>query len=164
MNDYTPLINPRNLKIIRITKGLTIDELSQMSIASAAEISRCEDFNDIITGKRTVESIAMALKCNITELCGEDIDKYVEPEDEKPVDPVVASFKNKMTDTLVTLFFKSANSQEVSDNRLALQIFKHLFPEPLKVDVSIDPTEAQEQDVDLLEEGVTPNVPEGDLD
>lgn len=138
-------INPGTLKHLRLKKGY-----SQAMFADAVGVNYLavykweKEYQN--PSEKNLIKICDVLNCTIEELSLE----------------INMEFREQATDSLYALYNRSVDSEDVSANRVAVGIFSHLYPEPAKMDIKVEMTEAEEQDDDLLPEDESPESYEGD--
>lgn len=89
-----------------------------------------------------ISQLANALKCSVDDFTQEFLEK----------------FRSHSESTLRAMFTKSANSESISERKLALAIHRTLYPDPIPEELGeVTNSEAEDQDADLLEEGDAPD-------
>lgn len=144
------VFQPRTLAALRLANGKT-----QMDVARAAGIANrmsvClweKEDSDRNPSEKQVARIAAFLGCS-ADVFYEEID---------------ADFREMFTSDVKAFCLAAMEGKDKHLKRMALDMFKHLFPESFKAEIDVKISDATKQDDDLLEEGETPDVPQEDLD
>ena len=145
-NNLKHTFHPSALKYYRrVVYGMSVDELAIKLKVHPQTVSNWEH-GSRSPSEKNLALLAKAFRCSVEDLCTEILHDFRET----ALDSIQAKFH---------YFIKSKNPKEA---RVAIDIYKHLFPEPLKVDIDVAISEGEKDDSDLLDEGETPNVPEGE--
>ena len=80
---------------------------------------------------------------------------YCDPDDFSQ--DFLEKFRPHAESTLRAMFNRAANAESVNERKLALAIYRTLYPEPVEDVLDITPSEPEEQDTDLLAEGDAPD-------
>jgi len=137
--------NPETLRTIRMLMNLRI-----LEVADAIGVSRMSIMN-WESGRITPKEIHQKLLAKLYRVNVEDF--Y----DEFDVD-----FRDIATKSVKELFLRNIELENPKYQVIALDIYKHLYPEPTKVEMDLNITEAEEQDQSLLEPGDVPKPYEED--
>lgn len=137
--------NPESLKFYRkISSGISQRALGEMlGYKSNNPVYRWENGDDV-PSKNKAKEIAAILGCKVDDLYGDVEFNY--------------DFAERSLEKLETMFEYSADHDKLSERRFALEIRRYLIPAPQAIEMSLEVTEAQKADADLLEEGNVPDA------